>query len=374
MIGIYIHIPFCTRKCRYCDFPSYAGADRYKAPYVQALCREIDAYTGDTKADTVYIGGGTPSLLAPAQIGAILSHVRRRMALTDDAEITVEANPDSMSRAYAAALFQAGVNRVSLGVQSFDDAVLSSLGRIHTARQGRQAVWDVRHSGIANISIDLMYGLPGQTLASVRQDLDEVAQLPVSHASMYSLIVEEHTVLEQALREKTTALPPADETDAMGQYIRGRMKDLGFSQYEISSYARRGYESRHNSKYWQYVPYVGFGVSAHSFDGAVRWANIANIPAYIQKAGRDDVRKEIVPISRRRAAEDYCFLALRMRRGIQRGDFKARFSSSVEAEFGPVLTRLLALKLLEETPSAYRLTALGRDYGNYVFSQFIREP
>ena len=372
-LGLYVHIPFCRHKCLYCDFPSYAGLERYRDGYVQALCRDIAAspYAGE-EADTIYIGGGTPSLLAVGEIGRILEMLRRTFRIADDAEITMEANPDSLSYDKAAALADCGVNRLSLGVQSFSDAMLSFLGRVHTAAQGERAIQAAYDAGIHNLSLDLMYGLPGQTLADVRRDVERLSQLPVVHASIYSLIVEEGTQLKAGLEKGDWQLPPDEATEAMARTVHDAMHDYGFHHYEISSYAKGPFESRHNSKYWTYEPYLGFGVSAHSFDGKMRWANVANIPAYIQKAGKGSVVAESVAIDAERAVEDYCFLALRRRAGIDYGDYARRFGKSIEADFGPVIDQLVCQGLLERTAKGCCLSEEGLGYGNYVFSKFIR--
>lgn len=374
MLGLYVHIPFCVEKCVYCDFPSYGGIlDRFEASYVPALCREIAAapYAGE-KADTIYFGGGTPSLLKAEEIGQILSALQRQYDVTADAEITVEANPESMDLAYAKALGALGVNRISLGIQSTNDEMLRFLGRVHTADEGQKAVQAVYDSGIHNISVDFMYGLPGQTMAMVEADMAVLRQWPVMHASIYSLIVEEGTKMKRLVDTGAVTLPEEETVEQMGQYIHQAMHDAGFHHYEISSYAKAGCESRHNRKYWEYTPYLGFGAAAHSFDGTTRWANTRSLPQYIRCAGREDVRSEVVPIDAKRAVEDYCFLALRMRQGICGEAFKARFGRSLEDEFGPVLQRLMAQGLLERNGSYWRLTDAGLAYGNYVFSQFIR--
>ena len=372
-LGLYVHIPFCRHKCLYCDFPSYAGLERYRDGYVQALCRDIAAspYAGE-EADTIYIGGGTPSLLAAGEIGRILETLRRTFRIADEAEITMEANPDSLSYDKAAALADCGVSRLSLGVQSFSDAMLSFLGRVHTAAQGEAAIQAAYDAGIHNLSLDLMYGLPGQTLADVRRDVERLSQLPVVHASIYSLIVEEGTQLKAGLEKGEWQLPPDEATEAMARTVHDAMHDYGFHHYEISSYAKGPFESRHNSKYWTYEPYIGFGVSAHSFDGTMRWANVANIPAYIQMAGKGSIVAESVAIDAERAVEDYCFLALRRRAGIDYGDYARRFGKAIEDDFGPVIDQLVRQGLLERTAQGCCLSEEGLGYGNYVFSKFIR--
>ncbi len=372
MIGIYVHIPFCVRKCRYCDFPSYGRIGRYMEPYVEAVCREINAFPGGS-VDTVYFGGGTPSLLSAEGIGKIMHALERRFHICSGAEITVEANPDSMDGAYAKKLAAFGVNRVSLGIQSFDDAMLAFLGRIHTAQQARQAVQAVYDGGIGNVSVDLMYGLPGQTADMVAVDMKEIAQLPVCHASIYSLIVEEHTPLWDDVRKRRCLLPDDRVVENMRKIICKEMHAMGFGHYEISSYAKDGRMSKHNCKYWQYEPYIGFGASAHSFYQNERWANIANIPDYIRRAGKENIAAERIVIDRKRGAEDYCFLALRMQKGIDYGDFASHFSCSITDEFGTVLNSLFLQGLLEKTERGCRLTRKGLAYGNYVFSRFIRD-
>ncbi len=217
-----------------------------------------------------------------------------------------------------------------------------------------------------------MYGLPHQTQAMVQRDLKILSSLPVCHASIYSLIVEEHTPLQAQLQHHDLSLPADEEVEAMARDIHRTMRKWGYEHYEISSYARQGKRSRHNCKYWQYVPYIGFGVSAHSFYQGTRWANIANIPMYIRRAGQGSVTAERVPIDDKRAKEDYCFLALRMHDGISYAAFANEFGTTVETEFGSVLSRLFQQKLLEKTAAGCRLSDLGLAYGNYVFSQFIR--
>ena len=373
MTGIYIHIPFCVHKCVYCDFPSVGGAwDHFGATYIQALCREINAAPDGVSADTVYFGGGTPSLVPSDGIGEILNHVRRKFCLTDDAEITMEANPDSIDEAYARAVAACGVNRISLGIQSFRDGELRSLQRVHTAKEGLDAVYAIRSGGIFNISIDLMYGLPGQHPCDVAYDLRILETLPVTHASIYSLIVEDGTALKAALERGEITLPADDETEAMANLVHREMAHLGFTHYEISSYAREGYQSRHNRKYWCYEPYYGFGIAAHSFDGTRRWENIRNIPVYIQKAGRDPVVEDMVQIEEDRAVEDYCFLALRMREGIDYDAFRRRFGRDIHDEFGREIVFLAGQGLLEETEKGCALTKKGLAYGNYVFAHFVR--
>lgn len=373
MLGIYVHIPFCRHKCLYCDFPSYSGLECYMAGYVPALCREIAAtpYAGQ-KVDTIYIGGGTPSILSAPSMGRIVKTLQQTFDVTGDAEVTMEANPESLDKEKAAAYVSFGINRLSLGIQSFSDEMLSFLGRIHTAKEGEKALLAAWDAGIRNLSVDLMYGLPGQTVDDVACDVQRLGNLPVNHASIYSLIVEDGTPLKHGLSKGQWTLPDDEAVEAMGKAVHDRMHDLGFHHYEISSYAKGPFESRHNSKYWIYEPYISFGVSAHSFDGTSRWANMANIPQYIERAGRSSVERERIAIDDNRAVEDYCFLALRRRVGINRADYARRFGRPVEADFGAVISGLVRQGLLEETKDWVRLSDEGLAYGNYVFGKFIR--
>lgn len=373
MTGIYVHIPFCVQKCLYCDFPSYGGISSYQEDYVAALCREIGAssYAG-READTLYFGGGTPSLLTAEQVGRIMAALRATFSLGADAEITLEANPDSMEKEYAKELAALGINRVSLGVQSFCDETLRFLRRIHTAEEAVRAVEDVYAAGIGNISVDLIYGLPGQSVAALRCDMETLLSLPITHSSLYSLIVEAHTPLERLVAAGKVTLPSVEEVEAAGTLIREAMAASGFVHYEISAYCRPGYASRHNIKYWTYEPYIGFGASAHSFDGKTRFANESNIPVYIKQAGKTSVVTEREDIDTERGEEDYCFLALRMRDGIDGNRFRDLFGRTVEAAFGPVLPELRAKGFLEETARGYKLTKQGLLYGNYVFGRFLR--
>ncbi|WP_296901718.1 radical SAM family heme chaperone HemW [uncultured Megasphaera sp.] len=373
MIGLYVHIPFCRQKCLYCDFPSYGGLKRYQAGYVTALCREIEAspYTGET-ADTLYFGGGTPSLLTAAELERIMASIRKTFVLTKDAEITLEANPESLDQAYAASLRQLGINRLSIGIQSFSDDLLPGLGRVHTAGEGKKAVLAAYDAGFRNLSIDLMYGLPGQSLEDVDCDLQILDELPVVHASIYSLIVEDGTQLKAGLEKGRWHLPDADLVEREFREVHEKMHRYGYHHYEISSYAKGPFESRHNSKYWTYEPYIGFGVSAHSFDGHRRWANLANIPNYLKRAGKESVVAECLEIDAKRLVEDYCFLALRRRAGLDYGDYARRFGRPIEKDFGAVIDGLVREGLLVRTEHGCCLSEEGLGYGNYVFSKFIR--
>lgn len=373
MLGLYIHIPFCHSKCRYCDFPSYAHMETFFSDYVDALCCEIStSHQKGQRVDTIYFGGGTPSLLSIEQLNRIMTALTKTFTLSTDSEITIEGNPESLYPAYMRSLVAIGFNRISIGIQSFQPALLQKLGRIHSSEEAVHAVTEAYDAGFANISADLMYGLPGQTVAHVQDDVHRLIALPVSHASIYSLIVEEGTWLYRDVEKGFLSLPKDQDVEAMADCVHSIMSDAGFEHYEISSYALPGKRSRHNSKYWTYEDYLGFGASAHSFYGGERYANIHTIPGYIQKAGHESLHQERVTIDEKRGQEDFCFLALRMIDGIEYEAFQKRFGVTIESQFGPVINHLMEQGFLEKTARGCKLTARGLSYGNYVFSQFIR--
>lgn len=272
--GVYIHIPFCRAKCGYCDFNSYAGMESCMTSYVEAVCREAERCGG--VADTVYFGGGTPTLLPLRETERLLNAVRKRFALTADAEITLEANPATFDRERAAAYRAMGFNRMSIGVQSFHDAILRRLGRLHHAEEAVRAVENAAAAGFDNLSIDLMYALPEQTAEQFCADLRRVRDLPLTHVSVYGLKVEEGTPFA---RQNVTV--SEDDYAAMYESLCRILPDMGFAQYEISNFAKPGMESRHNLKYWHRVPYAGLGAGAHAFDGTRRWENVRDVEAYI---------------------------------------------------------------------------------------------
>ena len=264
MTGIYIHIPFCIKKCSYCDFVSYENRLADAESYVAALLREMESYCG-VQVDTVYIGGGTPTALPPHLLVRILEGVRTCFSLAEDAEITVEANPATFCTEGFEALFKAGVNRISLGAQSFNDRELLALGRIHTAEQTKQTVAAIREAGIQNISLDLMFSLPGQTKESLFFSLKEAISLAPEHLSCYSLTLCEDTPLCDAVRAGKLILPDDDTDRDFYALLCDMLAQHGYEHYEISNFARRGYRARHNTKYWIRAPYIGLGVAAHSF-------------------------------------------------------------------------------------------------------------
>lgn len=377
-MGIYVHIPFCKQKCSYCDFPSYEGLGDYYDQYVTALVEEIHVWTktypesASRQVVTLYAGGGTPSELNLKQWQSIMDAIGSHFRLATDAEITLEANPHDLTLDYLQGLRDLGFNRISFGIQSFQPELLALLRRGHTKEDALAAVPLAREAGFKNVSIDFIYGLPKQTMKDLEESLNYATTLGVDHVSIYGLQLEEGTLLKREVDAKRITLPDEDTVEAMYDYVIEGLQSRGFERYEISNFAKHGAYSRHNTRYWQYVDYLGFGSGAHSFYGGVRRFNKAYVVPYIQDlmAGTLPVEDmEIIDDHRHR--EDYTFLALRTKWGIDEGDFEARFGESLTSIYGEVLTSLMAKQLLIYDHGHYRLTPLGAKHGNYVFAQFI---
>lgn len=328
-LGIYVHIPFCKSKCGYCAFVSTPNLSLQKA-YLATLVKEICSFKADgTVCDTVYIGGGTPSCLYDGALTEIFDALRKTFSVESNAEITVECNPESVSASFVSECKNAGVNRISMGLQSSDDAILKKIGRIHDFN-GYLTALEALHKEFDNISTDLILGLPGQT----KKDLDKAFELALphcAHASVYALSVEEGTPLF-----KSGYAPDDDAIADMYEYACAALFDMGFSRYEVSNFARTGRESKHNLKYWRNMPYVGFGVAAHGYDGkGVRYAHGDDILEYI----KEQAPKRIA-LSEKDRYNEYIMLALRTERGMDLRDFEKTFGYAFLSKFGNIAHRL----------------------------------
>jgi len=344
--------------------------------YTEALCREIamqgSLFAAAGQAVTVYIGGGTPTALPLSLLERILRTVQRCFPLAADAEFSVEANPGTVDAAYLAGLLAAGANRLSLGVQSFNDRLLQRIGRIHTAEQARQAVFMAQAAGFKNVSLDLMYGLPGQTLADLAASVAEAAELQPQHISIYGLQVEEKTVFFRQQQQGRLQLPDEAVAETMYDYMTEELPRRGFIRYEISNFARSGFASRHNLGYWQDVPYLGMGTAAHSYWAGRRQENTVDIAAYIRQVmeGKLPAHEE-EPAARSLHMEEFCFLALRTVQGIDRQKFVDKFDCTLESVYAPVLADMRGKGLLAVDDVGVRLTTRGMKYGNVVFAAFL---
>lgn len=357
VLGLYIHIPFCKAKCAYCDFYSLAHSEEKMDAYTAALLRhleEVAPRAAGMQVDTVYFGGGTPSYLGPARLIRILQTVQRRYDVTKDAEITLEANPDSAGDWRALRkLRRAGFNRLSLGVQSTDDGLLRRIGRIHTYEQVQQAVAAARKAKFTNLSLDLIYGLPGQTLEDWQRTLADAAALGPEHLSCYGLKLEEGTPLWQQRQELT--LPDDDAQADMYLYTVAALSEAGYGQYEISNFAKAGRESRHNLKYWRMQEYAGFGPGAHSDFGGVRYGYVRDLDGYI--AGRLVLAESETDGTLARDFE-YVMLSLRTTEGIDRRTFENRYRQRFDA-MEQLFIRYEQAGLAQRTEGGWRLTPRG---------------
>lgn len=379
-MGLYVHIPFCKQKCMYCDFPAYQNLQDYYETYVYALVQEIDLWVFEhpestSKAiDTIYFGGGTPTELSIQQLQMILDKIKNTFTISDDCHMTIESNPGEVDLSYLTKLVKLGFNRISFGVQTFDDKALTLLHRSHNWEQAKQAVYDAKEAGFTDINIDLIYGLPRQTLEDIQHNLDIVKDLPINHISTYGLQVEVGTYLYHLVQKNLISIPSETIDESMYDTMMEGLKDLGFERYEISNFAKANSYSRHNLKYWHYIDYLGFGAGAHSFYDGVRRSNNRNVMPYIQSVDRyimPTIDTETITLER--AQEDFCFLALRTKWGLDERKFEDKFGVSVHNLFGTTLEDLVSKDLLEYQSGSYHLTAEGAKHGNYVFSQFIRE-
>ncbi|MCX7780704.1 MAG: radical SAM family heme chaperone HemW [Negativicutes bacterium] len=378
-IGLYVHIPFCRCKCLYCDFPSYAGCEAVYEPYTAALCREIAGKGGlfshgtDTVyVDTIYIGGGTPTLLSGHCLEAIFETLCAHWRIERHAEISIEANPGTVDFNKLKMLRSLGVNRISFGIQSFDDRLLRVLGRLHSASEALQAVKMAKDAGFDNLNIDLMYGLPEQTVGDWRQTLAIAIDLDVPHISAYGLKIEEGTPFFTRQKRGEISLPPEEEDEAMYDWVTEYLPAQGLVRYEISNYAKPGFECRHNLKYWRYRPYLGLGAAAHSFWNGRRAANISSIREYIGKvqsgegpeAGWENPEKD-------EAMAEFIFLALRTAAGLKHEEFKRYFGVDFGQRFAAEIIQLETKGLLTKNGQSVKLTPLGMKLGNMAFAAFI---
>ena len=398
-ISLYLHIPFCHAKCHYCDFNSYAGMLGLRERYVDALLAEI-ALAGrrsrlpdgaPRRCRTIFFGGGTPSLLTSAQVRALLDAARTHFALDADAEITLEANPGTLEYGHLDELRAAGINRLSMGAQSFDPALLKWMGRIHTPREIETAFAAARTAGFDSVNLDFIYALPGQSLATWQRTLDHAVALGPEHLSLYSLIVEEGTPLYTWVSQGRVHPPDDDLAADMYELAEARMAAAGYRHYEVSNWARAGHECRHNLTYWRNLPYIGLGAGAHGWYASHRYAEARPIHEYIARvttttgtlaSSSSEERADQSPlpagavvddeaISRELEMAETAMVELRLVEGLRLGAFARRFHTAFETVFAARLSEAWSAGLLEEEGDMLRLTDRGRLLGNEVFARLL---
>lgn len=407
-LELYIHIPFCARKCLYCDFLSFRALGVVHEQYVEQLINEIEAEGAAChgyQVVTVFIGGGTPSVIEPGLIRDILKAVRRSFDVADGAEITIEVNPGTLLQNKLHIYRAAGINRVSIGLQSADNRELENLGRIHSFEEFLKSFQCARMAGFNNINVDLMSGIPGQTLDSWKNTLKKVTMLKPEHISAYSLIIEEGTPFwdryaeegEKLGRTGTPAagaacgadpdrfglrrrdyppLPDEDTENRIYHLTRTFLAEQGYARYEISNYARPGFECRHNIGYWTEVEYLGLGLGASSFFGGCRFCNERDLETYLKvdfsaPGWEEQLRPQFTRLSREARMEEFMFLGLRLIKGISEIDFVATFGVKLDSVYGPVIRRLVENGLLKRDGVWLSLTEWGMDVSNYVLSEFL---
>ena len=379
-VSLYLHIPFCHTRCHYCDFNTYAGILPLREPYVRALITEVElagqlaqlTNGAPRRSRTIFFGGGTPSLLTVTQITRLLAACRKAFAVDEQAEITLEANPGTLSFEQLKGLCASGINRLSLGSQSFDAELLHTLGRIHTPDEIVQALCNARTAGFTSINLDFMFGLPGQTMQHWKTTLDRALALHPEHFSLYSLIIEEGTLFYTWTNEGRIIPGDEDLCADMYEYADERLQAEGYQNYEISNWALPGHQSRHNLTYWRNLPYLGMGAGAHSFFEGRRFSNILDPQEYItllNKQQRPEAESEL--IDRAHEMSETAFLALRTAQGLHLPTFEERFAEPFSQFVGMRLRTVEEAGLLEQEHEWIRLSKRGRLLGNEVFVRLL---
>ncbi|MGE5349304.1 MAG: radical SAM family heme chaperone HemW [Actinomycetota bacterium] len=375
MAGIYVHIPFCKSFCSYCDFYSITD-NSLKETLVQVLLREASlraSYLEGEVADTIYFGGGTPSLLGAPAVAQILAALKENFSVADDPEITLEVNPDDVYEGFFGELRQTGVNRISLGVQSWDDRRLRYLGRRHDAAQSARALELVFREGFDNVSADLIYGLPGMTTADLKTDLEKTFAFPVTHLSAYHLTVEEGTRLGKMKKEGKLKEADEETSASMFSLLGNFCREQGFIHYEISNFAREGYISRHNSSYWKQVPYIGLGPSAHSFDRMSRQWNVSDVRKYIKAVTAGEIPCEREELDRLTVFNEYVMTSLRTMWGIDLLHVEEFYDKELHDYLVNLSGKYIRYGLMKREKNALVLTDQGRMISDNIIAELLAD-
>lgn len=368
----YVHIPFCTQICYYCDFSKVFIKNQPVDAYLQALIREFRSYD-ITELRTLYIGGGTPTSISAVQLDYLLTELIRDLNLNTLEEFTIEANPGDLTVDKIEVLQKSAVNRVSLGVQTFNDKHLKRIGRSHNEAQIYSTIDALKTAGFQNISIDLIYALPGQTMDDVRSNVAKALSLNIPHLSLYSLILEHHTVFMNKMRRGKLHLPTEDLEAEIFEYIISEMERNGFEHYEISNFTKPGFESRHNLMYWDNVEYYGVGAGASGYLDGIRYRNRGPIQHYLKGVSEGNARLSEEVLSKNEMMEEELFLGLRKKEGVSIGKFEQKFGTSFEKRYGQIVQELQSDGLLKENNGFIQMTKKGLFLGDTVAEKFIVE-
>lgn len=377
MRGMYIHIPFCHQICHYCDFNKVFFDNQPVDEYIESIGQELQLMKEEgiqfSTLETVFIGGGTPTSLSAQQLGRLLEVIGQYVDIPSLKEFTTEANPDELTTEKLRVLKSGGINRLSIGVQSFDEALLKKIGRTHNAEDPVRVINEAREVGFTNISIDLIYGLPGQTIEQWQETLDQALALDLEHYSGYSLIVEPKTVFYNLMNKGKLPLPGEDAEAEMLAMLIEQMEKAGQGQYEISNFSKRGKASMHNLLYWQNEAYAGVGAGAHGYLGGVRYSNVGPIKHYM--AALDEGKRPVYQthlVTDIEAMEEEMFLGLRKKSGVSASHFEQKFGRSLAEVYGETIAALIEQGLLEAKTDGFKLTEIGLFRGNEVFQQFLQ--
>lgn len=374
-LGIYVHIPFCKQKCYYCDFISFANKECEQEAYIKALKKEIDIYDfKNYNVTTIYFGGGTPSYLDSKYIVEIMKKLKSKLNNLEDIEITIEVNPGTVTKQKLMDYKKIGINRISIGLQTTNNKLLKQIGRIHTYEEFLKTYELAKEVGFTNINVDLMLGLPNQTIEDLKESLETVIKLDASHISVYSLIVEEGTTISKLLDDEKLKLPDEELERQMYWYVKNTLELNGYKHYEISNFAKENKESRHNMNCWNQEEYIGFGVAAHSYLNNVRYSNTANLKSYIQNIEKAyfEKNKNIEEVQDIKMSQnEFMMLGLRKIDGVDISKFKEKYVQNPIFLYKDKLNKLVNEGLIEVTLNNIRLTNKGLDLANLVFEEFV---
>ncbi len=372
-IGIYVHIPFCKRKCYYCDFISYCNEDSKIEEYINAVKKEIAWQKIKSQITTIYIGGGTPSYIESKYIKEILEEINNKN-VSKNAEITIEVNPGTVTIGKLTEYKQAGINRISIGLQTSKDELLKEIGRIHNFEQFLETYEMARKVGFKNINVDLMLGLPNQRISDLKETLEKVIELQPEHISVYSLIVEDGTPIAKKIENGELELPEEDAERNMYWYVKNTLELNGYTHYEISNFAKKGYESKHNMNCWKQKEYIGIGVAAHSYRDITRYSNTENLDEYIRNIQKENFeRNRIIHEIQKEddTKKEYMILGLRQIQGVQISEFKEKFVDNPIYLFRKELNKLSEQNLISIDDDYIKLTNKGIDLANLVWQEFV---